>query len=545
MEPRRFLLLLRPHAGGLALAGALLAVGAPVPAASVWLLTSVLDRLATGDGAGLVAACGALALVLVGGHAATLLRGAATRRVAWAVASDLRRRLHAALLARPAEGAMGDRLSALLDEADQVQYGVNALVGLAKNPVQLALVLGTAAALAPELVAPAAVLLLPAGLVAGLGGRRVRSATAASRRARAAMATLATEQLGAVDVLRAFGAEPGERVRFEAADERDRRARWRLEVERGWPSVAVSALLAAALCALVALGGARISAGTLDPPALVAFVAALVLAQRPLADLAEAWGLAQRASAALERVDRVIADHVAHDVPRTVPHGPLRVSWAAVSVVRGRAIVDDVALEAEPGEILALVGPTGAGKTTLLRLALGAVPPDAGTVTVGGVAPARLPPGRVAIVPQDAALLARTVAENVALGAEPADRDRALRALEAAGAGFADPDDLLDEGGRGLSGGERQRLCLARALYRDAPVLLLDEPTGQLDADTARGIVATLRELRPGRTIVVATHDPEVWARADRVAVLRDGRLVAVGDPSAVRGAAWTASSAS
>jgi ABC-type multidrug transport system fused ATPase/permease subunit len=134
------------------------------------------------------------------------------------------------------------------------------------------------------------------------------------------------------------------------------------------------------------------------------------------------------------------------------------------------------------------------------------------------------------VVPQDPLLFARSVPDNLALGREPADRDQAEAALTAAGAGFvlgwpAGLDTVLAERGVGLSGGERQRLCLARALYRGAPVLLLDEPTAQLDAVTAAAFAETLRGQRADRTIVVATHDPEVWRRADRVLRIADGVL--------------------
>jgi ABC-type multidrug transport system fused ATPase/permease subunit len=150
------------------------------------------------------------------------------------------------------------------------------------------------------------------------------------------------------------------------------------------------------------------------------------------------------------------------------------------------------------------------------------VPLAAGEITLGGMQVSR---AAIAYVPQEIQLFARTIAENVALGTVP-DPQRVAGALRLAGADFADPDQVLADRGAGLSGGERQRLCLARALYRDAPVLLLDEPTAQLDPPTAARIAETLRTLRAGRAIVVATHDPEVWTRADRIVEIEAGRLV-------------------
>jgi ATP-binding cassette, subfamily C, bacterial CydD len=171
-----------------------------------------------------------------------------------------------------------------------------------------------------------------------------------------------------------------------------------------------------------------------------------------------------------------------------------------------------------PGEVVALTGPSGCGKSTALAVLLGFVAPTSGGVRVGGVPLSSLDRAawreRIAWVPQRPHLFAGTVRDNITLGAG-GDVARAVR--EAGADTFvADLDLLLGDDGTGLSAGQRQRIALARAFLRDAPVVLLDEPTANLDAGTAAGIMAAIRRLAHGRTVIMAAHRPELIALADR-----------------------------
>jgi ATP-binding cassette subfamily C protein CydD/ATP-binding cassette subfamily C protein CydCD len=185
-----------------------------------------------------------------------------------------------------------------------------------------------------------------------------------------------------------------------------------------------------------------------------------------------------------------------------------------------------------PGEILALTGPSGCGKSTALRVLLGFATPTAGTVTVGGHPVSAMDPlawrRRIAWVPQRPHLFAGTIRANVTLDAPASDVD-VRRALDEAGAGLfvaQSPlglDTRLSDDGAGLSAGQRQRIALARAFLRDAPIVLLDEPTANLDAATAAtaaDVMAGIRRLARGRTVIVAAHRPELIALADRVIAL-------------------------
>jgi thiol reductant ABC exporter CydD subunit len=197
---------------------------------------------------------------------------------------------------------------------------------------------------------------------------------------------------------------------------------------------------------------------------------------------------------------------------------------------RRSAALSGVDLEVSPGEVVAIAGPSGCGKSTLFSVLLGLAPAWTGSVMVGDVSLASLDPdlwrAQVGWVPQRPHLFARSIAENVRLGRPGASDDEVRAAL--AQAGLDRVVDRLPEGtatmlgsdGLGLSAGERQRVALARAFLRDAPLLLLDEPTAGLDGETEASVLAAVRRLSRGRTVLIAAHRPSLLTLADRVVLL-------------------------
>ncbi|HTZ63292.1 MAG TPA: thiol reductant ABC exporter subunit CydD [Solirubrobacteraceae bacterium] len=295
-------------------------------------------------------------------------------------------------------------------------------------------------------------------------------------------------------------------------------------------------LVATIAVALVAVAiGLRLLDGDMTlRPALFALVLAPE-AYLPLRQLGANYHASAEGMAAASRMFAIIdRPPSAHGTSTDVPDletAPITVAGLQARYPdRDEPALHDLALTIEPGEVLALVGPSGCGKSTILNVLLGLLRPEAGSVRIGAVELADLDlaawRARLSWMPQRPHLFACSIAENVRLGRSEAPEAEVWAALSAAG--LADtvrelPDGLqtvLGEAGAGLSAGERQRLALARAFLRDTPLLLLDEPTANLDGQTEREVVEAVRRLSRGRTVVLVAHRPALIELADRVLAL-------------------------
>ncbi|MFD9500890.1 thiol reductant ABC exporter subunit CydD [Streptomyces sp. NPDC060035] len=308
-------------------------------------------------------------------------------------------------------------------------------------------------------------------------------------------------------------------------------------------------LLATLSVALVAVTvGMRLVHGELD---LYTGLVVLILAPEaylPIRQVGAQYHAAAEGLSAAEEIFSVLETESRPGGTQDVPP-LLRLELEHVTVRhRGRTepSLDAVSLVVEPGETVALVGPSGVGKSTLLNVVLGFAVPDEGRVRVGGTDLSELSPERwreqLAWVPQRPHLFAGTIAENVRLARPDADDDAVTAALRDAGAydfvaGLPDGvRTLLGEDGAGLSAGQRQRLALARAFLADRPLLLLDEPTASLDGETEAGIVDAVRRLAAGRTVLLVVHRPALLSVADRVVAL-EPRAAGQAGASTVRAA--------
>jgi ATP-binding cassette subfamily C protein CydD len=255
----------------------------------------------------------------------------------------------------------------------------------------------------------------------------------------------------------------------------------------------------------------------------------------PVRELARGYHARAEASAAADLVNGLLDVAATAQATRRPADAPRGVHLRGVGITfprRERPALDDVTLTARPGQVLALTGASGAGKSTLLAVAAGLLAPDRGSSThqVGEV---RQPadPRAVSWIGQPCYLLPGTVRENLLLArpwADDAALDTAFATLGFAGLRAALPhglDTVVGERGSGLSSGQVQQLVFVRALLRDAPVLCLDEPTAHLDRDAQERVLAAVRTLARERTVLLATHSPELLKIADTVVVIDRGRI--------------------
>jgi thiol reductant ABC exporter CydD subunit len=313
------------------------------------------------------------------------------------------------------------------------------------------------------------------------------------------------------------------------------------------------AFLSALVLELVSMLGTALVAATVGVQlaeghlALETGLAVLILAPelyQPIRQLGAQFHAATDGLAAAGQIVAVLDEPPAVRAPAEPVAAPDPASAAveleSVSVSypgRRDRVLDRVSLRLEPGARVALVGPSGAGKSTLAALVLRLLEPDEGAVRCGGVDLFDVDPAEwrrlVAWMPQRPTIFAGTVADNVRLGAPDAAADEVGEAVAAAGLESvvaslpAGLDTWIGEGGRPLSAGEAQRVALARVLLRDAPLLVLDEPTAHLDAESARSVAAAIERVSAGRTTLLVVHRRELAAGADELVELAHGRLAA------------------
>ncbi|HEX8522605.1 MAG TPA: ABC transporter ATP-binding protein [Tepidisphaeraceae bacterium] len=359
--------------------------------------------------------------------------------------------------------------------------------------------------------------------------------------------TLAERTLSHVPTVQIFGREErGDRA-YRDASVRATKAYMATIVAQTQFKIGTGAVTAVGTALAMIFGGRHVMEGKLTLGGLLVFLAYLASLYTPLEALAyvsttlsATRANAKRVLEVLESGERVVEKADARSVKWS---GGVDVRFEGVSFgyEAGREVLRDVCLDVKAGETVALVGPTGAGKSTLVSLIPRLFDPWAGRVVVGGedISDLRISDLRraVAVVPQEPVLLPVSVAENIAYGRPDASREEVIAAAEAAHASefiekmSAGYDTIIGERGATLSAGQRQRIAIARALLRDAAVLVLDEPTSALDAESEKLVMDALRRLCEGKTCFIIAHRLSTVREAHKVAVLEQGRVVEFGPP--------------
>jgi ATP-binding cassette subfamily B protein len=379
-------------------------------------------------------------------------------------------------------------------------------------------------------------------------GRRVRSLSRLSQDRIADVGSYVAEALGQIKTVQAYNHQQQDKQRFAVtAEEAFDTARKRI-LQRSWLITLVIILVLGAVGVMLWVGGMDVIAGRISGGELAAFVFYSLIVGSAFGTLSEVIGELQRAAGAAERIAELLQAPSEIEPPISdLLHLPERVSgrltledvsFAYPSRLERNAI-DGFSLSIEAGETLALVGPSGAGKSTLFDLLLRFYDPQKGRILVEGLPITQLDPLDLrrcfAMVSQTPALFFGSVEENIRYGNPDATVEQVQAAARIAHAHefiLQMPDGYqthLGDGGLGLSGGQRQRLAIARALLVDAPILLLDEATSALDAQSEHLIQQALPSLMKGRTTLVIAHRLATVQNADRIAVIDQGRLIAVG----------------
>jgi len=458
----------------------------------------------------------------------------------------------------------GKLMSRITYDAAVIRDSISAgLTDLIYQPVQLLIYLGILIAVKIFFAIPWSLIIVSMGLFVLIVypvvkiGKKLKSISRRSQETMGDITTTLHETISGVRVVKAFSMEDYEAEKFTAQNE----AFYRLSMKSTKRMAVVSPIteFAGVGCVAVILwiAGKQIVSGSLSTGAFVTFLASILSLMRPIKRLTNVYSINQQAIAAAERIFETL------DTKPTVAQKPDAVSipnirdsikFDNVSFkydAKGKDVLKDISLEVKVGQIAAFVGPSGVGKTSLVNLVPRFYDVSGGKVTIDGIdvrdCTAKSLMEQIGIVTQETILFNDTVAANISYGSRKMDREAVMRAAKIANAhefimkmpkGY---DTLIGEKGFRLSGGEKQRLAIARAIFKDPPILILDEATSQLDTESEMLVQEAIDRMMKNRTVLVIAHRLSTIKHATTIYVLDEGRIAEKGahDELLARGALY------
>src|SRR5499426_1123399 len=484
------------------------------------------------------------------GAIASYIESYLTTRVGQWVMHDLRQTLYHHIqrlsLSFYDRTKIGDLISRVTTDVDAIQSFVStALLGIVVNTLTLAGMLGvmfyfnwrfTLIALS---VAP--ILFLQVYTLT----RRIKLATRAVRKKESEIVSVVAETLSSIRVVKAFAREDYEEKRLEKETLESIEITLRARSIKARLAPIVDVIVATGTCIVLWYGARLVLQGQLTAGALVVFLLYLGKMYKPMRDLSKMSDTVSKAMIGAERIRELtrLEDRV-RDLPyaRTAPRFKGRIEFDGVyfGYYDAQPVLKDISLRIEPGQYVALVGPTGAGKSSIISLIPRFYDPFSGRLLIDGEDARnfslRSLREQISFVLQETILFHAPIWQNIAYGKPEASRDEIIRAARLANAhefiertpeGY---DTMVGERGVTLSGGQRQRIAIARAIIRNSPILILDEPTSGLDSSSEKLVLEALGRLTAGKTVIVITHHLETIIKADVIFTLKDGRIVERGE---------------
>ncbi len=554
----------RDHVAGYIGAALLLAVISGANVSVAWLLRPVLNGMTTAQAIepmGLLALEALLLFVMRG--AATYGSQVVLSRIGNRIVATAQRRVFDRLLHQNI-GYFQDRHSSefvarLAFAANGVRDCLQLVVqGFARDIVSVAGLVFVMFERDPTMATGALCALPVAALVIGRILRRVRKFSKRSFDGSTLIVQTMGESVLGARIVRSFNLEQVMRERMFAAIRTVERSANRIAAGGGLATMMADTLAGCAIAFAIFYGSWRVAVQHADVGAFASFLGALLLAYEPAKRLGRFPVDVQNglvgASLIYEVLDAPMKDVSRPGLPPlAIGRGRVRLNQVRFAYRPGQEVIRGLDLVAEPDQTTALVGPSGGGKSTVLGLIQRFHAPDSGAVTIDGQDAGEVDlvslRERIAFVSQDVFLFRGAIRDNIALGRPGATQEEIEAAARRANAhdfimGFADGYGAnVGEQGAQLSGGQRQRIAIARALLKDAPVLLLDEPTAALDSESEREVQSALDALQQGRTTIVVAHRLQTIIGADRIYVIEDGRAVESGSHAELiaRGGAYRA----